>query len=132
MSNDLMTYYQIVEKDGYLRTPDHARRWSTAVLKTLGVNLSSKTKKQLAKALPQELANDLTRVFWLIHFRNTNMSRLDFQAEVAKRSGNTDAQFAREPIKAVFRGLKTLTNSDTQKAVADSLSPELREMWQNA
>lgn len=132
MSQDLTSYYETVEKMGYLRTPSHARRWSTAVLKTLGLNLDGKTKKQLAKALPAELANDLTRVFWLVHFRNTNISCEEFQANVAKRSGNTDARFAREPIKAVFRGLKALTNTQIQKAVADSLSPELREMWQNA
>jgi len=117
---------------GKLRTPQHARRWSTAVLKTLGINLDGRTKKKLAKALPEELADDLTRVFWLLHFRNSNLSSHEFQNQVARRSGNTDPDFARYPVLAVFHGVKEMIGSDTRQAVAKSLSPEVRELWENA
>lgn len=132
MATELTNYFETVETRGKLRTPDHARRWSTAVLKVLGLNLDPKTKKKLARALPQALSQDLTRVFWLVHFRNKNMTAQEFQFEVSKRSGNSDWQFAREPIRAVFHGLKTLVDQDTSQAVADSLAPEIREMWQHA
>jgi uncharacterized protein (DUF2267 family) len=130
MSTELNGYYQTVQSMGNLPTPEHARRWSTAVLKTLGVNLDRKTKKKLAKALPEELGNDLYRLFWLVHFRNKNMSKQEFQFEVSKRSGNSDWQFARTPIQAVFHGLQALIDQDTQEKVADSLAPQVREMWQ--
>lgn len=132
MSDDLTNYYETIQNMGYLRTPNHAHRWSTAVLRTLGVNLDRKTKKRLAKALPEELSNDLTRLFWLVHFRNKNMSRQDFQFEVSKRSGNSDWNFARYPIQAVFNGVKSLIDDKTNQAVVDSLAPEIREMWQGA
>lgn len=132
MNNHLDTYYQTVQTLGSLRTPAHARRWSTAVLKTLGVNLDRKTKKKLAKALPEELSHDLTRLFWLVHFRNKNMSQYDFQFEVSKRSGNSDWQFTKIPITAVFHGVKALIDNDTNQAVAKSLTPDVRELWQQA
>lgn len=132
MSENLKNYYQTVQTIGDLRTPEHARRWSTAVLKTLGVNLDRKTKKRLTQALPQELGQDLTRLFWLLHFRNKAMTKQEFQFEVSKRSGNSDWQFARMPIQAVFHGVIDLVDKNTQQAVADSLAPEVREMWQNA
>jgi uncharacterized protein (DUF2267 family) len=132
MNDNINTYYQTVQTMGSLRTPDHARRWSTAVLKTLGVNLDRKTKKKLAKALPEELGHDLKRLFWLVHFPNKNMSQQEFQFEVSKRSGNSDWQFAKTPITAVFHGVKELIDNDTNQAVAQSLAPDVRELWQQA
>lgn len=132
MNKELDIYYQTVSTKGFLRTPVHARRWSTAVLRALGVNLDRKTRNRLAKALPDELGKALKSLFWLVHFRNTNMTRHEFQFEVSKRSGNSDWQFAREPIRAVFHSLKALIDPETGQAVADSLAPELREMWQQA
>ena len=129
---DLTSYYQTVQNKGSLRTPAHARRWSTAVLKTLGFNLDGKTKKQLAKALPDELGNDIKRVFWLLHFRDANLSSHEFQNEVSRRSGNSDPQFAKTPILAVFHGVKALVDNSVQQAVADSLAPEVRELWEKA
>lgn len=102
------------------------------MLKTLGVNLDRKTKKKLAKALPEELGNDLKRLFWLVHFRNKNMTQQEFQFEVSKRSGNSDWQFAKIPIQAVFHGVKDLVDNDTAQAVADTLAPDVRDMWQKA
>lgn len=102
------------------------------MLKSLGVNLDRKTKKKLSKALPEELAYDLQRLFWLVHFRNKNMSQYDFQFEVSKRSGNSDWQFAKTPITAVFHAVKTLIDNDTNQAVAQSLAPDVRELWQQA
>ena len=132
MSTEINQYYETVEEMGHLPTVDHARRWSTAVLKVLGVNLDRKTKKKLAKALPEELGDDLTRLFWLVHFRDKNMSQADFQFEVSKRSGNSDHQFARYPIQGVFHGVKELIDNDINKAVVDSLAPEISDMWQKA
>lgn len=129
---DLQEYYQHVQTMGKLRTLPHARRWSTAVLQTLGLNLDGRTKQQLAKALPEELGEALTRVFWLLHFRNTNLSSHDFQAQVARRSGNTDPFFARYPILAVFRGVKSMIDPELSKKVANTLSPEVRELWEKA
>jgi uncharacterized protein (DUF2267 family) len=51
---------------------------------------------------------------------------------VARRSGNTDAQFARFPILAVFGGVKQMINQDLQREVAKSLAPEVRELWEQA
>jgi uncharacterized protein (DUF2267 family) len=132
MSEPLNNYYETVQTMGKLRTPEHAQRWSTAVLKVLGVNLDRKTKKKLAKALPEELGDDLKRLFWLVHFRDKNMSQGDFQFEVSKRSGNSDHQFARYPITAVFHGVKDLIDEDTNDAVTHSLAPEISRMWQEA
>ena len=129
---DLNSYYQTVQNKGSLRTPQHAQRWSTAVLKTLGFNLNGRTKKRLAKALPEELGNDIKRVFWLAHFQNKQLTSHEFQNQVSRRSGNSDPQFAKTPILAVFHGVKQMVDSDTQQAVADSLSPEVRELWEKA
>ncbi|MCB8939969.1 MAG: DUF2267 domain-containing protein [Ardenticatenaceae bacterium] len=129
---DLTAYYQTVQEKGSLRTPAHAHRWSTAVLKTLGFNLGSPAKKKLASALPEELAQDLRRVFWLAHFKNSQLTSHEFQNQVSRRSGNSDPQFAKTPILAVFNGVKQLVDSNVQQAVADALSPEVRELWENA
>ena len=129
---DLNEYYKQVEQLGSLRTPMHARRWSRATLNMLGVYMGRKGKKELASALPEELSHDLKRVFWVAHFRNTEMSNYEFQERVARRSGNTDPDFAYYPIKAVFHGLKQIVNNQVEDAVADALSPEMRELWQSA
>jgi uncharacterized protein (DUF2267 family) len=129
---DLNSYYETIQTQGNLRTPRHAQRWSTAVLKTLGFNLDGRTKKRLANALPQELGTDLKRIFWLLHFRNNQLSGHEFQNQVSRRSGNSDPQFAKTPILAVFHGVKQIVDNDTQKAVADSLAPEVRELWERA
>jgi uncharacterized protein (DUF2267 family) len=132
MQDDLTQFYQGVQKVGKLRTEEHARRWTVGVLKTLGVNLPGRTKRKLARALPNGLARPLTDVFWLLHFRNANLSGDDFQRAVARRSGNSDAQFARFPVLAVFGGIKQMINQDLQREVAQSLSPEVRELWEQA
>lgn len=128
----LENYYKLVQNNGKLRTIDHARRWSTAVLKTLGFNLDKSTKKALAHALPEPLAQDLTRVFWLLHFRNKNLTAAEFYDQVARRSGNTDVDFARHPTKAVFGGIKGLIDSQLNQRVAAALSPEMRAVWEQA
>lgn len=131
-NNDLTSYYTAVQQIGKLRTPHHAQRWSESTLRTLAFNLDSGTKKKLARALPDELSKQLKRPFWLLHFRNKSLTQLEFQKMVANRAGNTDAQFARHPVTATFHSLKSLIPTDVSKAVADTLSPELSEMWQNA
>ena len=129
---DLANYYAQIQKHGLLRTPEVAEHWSEAVLRTLSLNINRGTKKRLAKALPDELAADLTRTFWLLHFRDHNKSRQDFLKEVAKRSGNTDANFAKNPTKAVFHELKAYAGDEVSDAVSDSLAPEVRQFWQEA
>ncbi|MCA9940904.1 MAG: DUF2267 domain-containing protein [Anaerolineales bacterium] len=131
--SNLEQFYQYVQEAGSLRTPQHARRWSEATLKTLALNLDRGTKKALAHALPSELADALLRIFWLAHFRDQHLPVLKFQKQVANRSGATDAQFARKPVSAVFHGLKALVNDDgLRQRVAQALSPEVRHLWEEA
>jgi uncharacterized protein (DUF2267 family) len=131
-NDELIEYFTRIQSAGKLRTSAHAQRWSRAVLKTLGINLDRGTKRKLAKALPVELAEDLTRVFWLLHFRNTGLTQYDFLNQVSRRAGNTDPDFARYPVTAVFHQLKVLIGQDMAGQVAQSLSPEMRQMWQEA
>lgn len=131
-SKQLDDFYNYVQECGKLRTEVHAIRWTDGVLRTLGVNLDRGTKKKLSEALPEELASSLTRVFWLLHFRNPQLTREEFQGMVARRSGNTDADFAYFPTRAVFGGLKRLVDEDLQREVADNLAPDIAALWQEA
>lgn len=128
----LATYYEYVMTAGKLRTLDHAQIWSDGVLKTFGSTLDRGTKKTLAKKLPKELANPLTGVFWLMHFRDPNQTSEEFLQRAARRSGNSDGEFARYPTQAVFGGLKMFIDSDLNEKVARTLSPELRQLWEQA
>ena len=131
--SDLQEYYTNVRKMGKLRTDSHAARWSTAVLKTFGLYLDRSTKKALANALPADLSKDLRGVFWLAHFRDKTAEARTFQKQVARRSGNTDATFARFPILAVFNQVKAHYADDPLRSrIANSLAPELRELWEQA
>ncbi|MFZ0546344.1 MAG: DUF2267 domain-containing protein [Candidatus Promineifilaceae bacterium] len=128
----LQDYYEFVQKQGNLLSFELAQRWSSGVLKTLGFHLNSRVKRSLAKALPEPLARDLKDVFFLLHFRDPNLSSLDFQKQVARRSGNTNAEFARFPTLAVFSGIQRYTNSKLNQRIAESLSPEVRELWEQS
>jgi uncharacterized protein (DUF2267 family) len=128
----LQEYYEFVQKHGNLLSYDLAKRWSSGVLKTLGFHLNGRTKRNLAKVLPKPLARDLKDVFYLLHFRDPNLSSLEFQKQVARRCGNTDAEFARYPTLAVFGGIQRYTNSKLNQRIADALSPEVRELWEQS
>ena len=132
MQNDLHNYYQQVQTLGKLRTEAHAQRWSTAVLNTLGDNIDGRTKKRLAKALPEELATDLNRIFRFKRFVYKDMAAWEFQNQAARRGGNTDPQFAKYPVLAVFHGLKSYIDNDLSRAVADALPTEVGDLWQQA
>jgi uncharacterized protein (DUF2267 family) len=129
---DLDTYYQYICDASKLRTPAHAHRWSDGILRTLGTALNRKTKKALAKQLPDELAQSLTDVFWLLHFRDPDLSRDDFFQRAARRSGNSNAEFAARPTIAVFTGLRYFISPEIDQEVSEDLSPELREYWKQA
>lgn len=131
-NNKLDEFYQYVLQHGKLLTDAQVRRWSDGVLRTLGVNLDRGTKKKLASALPETLGDSLTRVFWLLHFRNPKMTRDEFQQAAARRSGNSDSDFAYYPTLAVFGGIKRLVDNDLQREVAENLAPEISELWQKA
>lgn len=128
----LDTFYTEVMQHGKLRTPDHAARLSSAVLHTLGFNLSGGVKRELAQALPDDLARELTRGWRLIHFRNTHLPLEKFAADVALHSGNTDPLYARMATAAVFGRLKQLVDADLSRRVAKDLSPEVRDLWNAA
>ncbi len=128
----LDVYYEHIMKSGYLLTEKHAKRWSAGVLKTLGTSLDRRTKKALAKALPEELGDSLGAVFWLVHFRDPNQTSAEFCGRVARRSGNSDGEFALHPTVAVFGGVKSLIDDDLSDRVAQSLSPQMRELWNQA
>ncbi len=125
-------YYASVVAQGALRSETHAHHWSRGTLNMLGVNLSRAVKKELAAALPEPLKSELTKVFWLAYFRDSNLSAYEFQNRVARRAGNTDAQFARIPITAVFGAVQQLISREVSQKVADDLSPELRALWEKA
>lgn len=129
---NLETYYTNLTRKGNLRTPAHARRWSKAVLWTLGLNLDRRTKNKLAQALPDELAHDLTRAFWLLHFRNANLPQQEFLKNVAKRSGHTDAAFARQPTQAVFSEVRQLIGKEVNDQIVQALAPQIRDLWEQA
>jgi uncharacterized protein (DUF2267 family) len=126
---DLNSFYDHVQVDGFMRTPEHAARWTKATLQMLGVNLDRKTKKALANTLPDPLSAELRSVFWLLNFRDTNISAHEFQNRVARRAGASDAQRARSAVIAVFHSLRTLIDDDLDKQVVKTLSPELRGLW---
>ena len=132
MEQDLNSYYQQIQTLGKLRSVGHAQRWSTAVLNALGDNIDGRTKKRLAKALPAELATDLTRVFRFKRFVYKDMSAWEFQNQAARRGGNTDPQFAKFPVIAVFHGLKDYIDNELSQAVADALPTEVGSLWQQA
>jgi uncharacterized protein (DUF2267 family) len=129
---DLSVYYEAIRQNGRLRTRAIAEDWNEAVLRTLSLNVDRRTKKQLADALPEALAYYLKRQFWLLHFRDKNKSRHVFLNEIARRSGNSDTDFARLPTKAVFHEVKTLAGKEVSDAVAEALAPELSELWQQS
>ena len=129
---DRDSFYQEVMRIGNLRTPDHAERWTLAVLRTLGFNLSGSTKKELAKALPEELARDLTRGWRLINIRRSKLSLDDFAKDIALRSGNTDREVAKVVTQVVFRQLKSLVGDRVVRDVARDLSPEVGAHWEAA
>lgn len=131
-ANGLTDFYLQIQQQANLRTPAHARRWSTAVLRTLGLNLGRRAKKRLARALPPEMATEMNRAFWLLHFPNPQLSSQEFLRQVGRRSGHSDADFARFPTVAIFSNIKRLIDAETSEEVAKSLSPEVRELWQQA
>lgn len=129
---ELNDYYTTIKELGKLQTLDHAQRWSEATLHTLALNLDRGSKKKLINALPKPLSTQLKRKFWLVHFRDKNLTCFEFQKMTARRAGNTDGTFARFPVIATFHGLKTLIDDALIDDIADTLSPELSQMWQDA
>ncbi len=129
---DLDSYYDHICRVGRLRTDQHARRWSDGVLRTFGTALNGRTKRAVAKALPDELAKSLKDVFWLLHFRDPDLSSEEFLQRAARRSGNSNGEFAIYPTLAVFSGLKTIIDQDLQSQVAEALSPQVRDLWEQA
>ena len=128
----LDSFYAEVVRRGNMRSADQAALVSSAVLHTLGFNLSGGIKRELARALPEHLARQLTRGWRLIHFRNTHLPLEKFAADVGLHSGNTDPQYARMAIAAVFGQLKRLISDDVSRRVAKDLSPEVRDLWNSA
>ncbi|UCG23382.1 MAG: DUF2267 domain-containing protein [Chloroflexota bacterium] len=129
---DLDSYYTHILQVGKLRTEQHARRWSDGVLRTFGTALNRKTKRDLAKALPDDLARSLKDVFWLLHFRDPNLSSEEFLQRAARRSGNSNGEFAVYPTMAVFSGVRMIIDQELQSQVANSLSPQVRDLWEQA
>lgn len=134
MRNDaeLQAYYEHVQREGKLLSYELAQRWSTGVLKTLGFHLNGRTKRALVKVLPEPLSDDVKDVFFLLHFRDQSVSQQTFQKQVAMRSGNTNAEFARFPILAVFSGIRRFTNSKLNQRISDTLAPEIQALWEQS
>lgn len=128
----LDTFFAQVQHDAGLRTPAHADLWTEAVLRTLGFTLKGGAKRELAKALPDELAAELKRGWRLINFRDPNLTEEEFVKQVAYRSGNTDGIYSRIATSAVFRNLKTLISTEVNDSVVDDLPPEVAQLWKEA
>lgn len=135
MTNQTTTidsFYQAVMQNGNLRTSNHATRLTFAVLHTLGFNLSGGVKRKLAKALPDDLARDLTRGWRLINIRSKKLPLSKFAKDVARHSGNTDPQYAEMATIVVFHQIKQIIDGDLSRDVARDLSPEVRDLWNAA
>lgn len=128
----LQEFYEFVQENGMLLSVELAERWSAGVLKTLGFHLNGRTKRSLAKVLPEPLSDHVKDVFFLLHFRDPNLSSQEFQKQVARRCGNTDSEFARYPTLAVFSGIRRFTNSKLNQRIAEALSPEVQELWEQS
>jgi uncharacterized protein (DUF2267 family) len=131
-ADNLDSFYGRIQQAANLRTPQHAQRWTTGVLRTLGPQLDGGTKRALAKALPKALGNDLKGVFWLMHFRNGRLSAYDFQRQAGLRSGHSDAQFAQQPVMAVFGAVKQLIDGDLNDRVAKTLPAAVADLWKES
>lgn len=128
----LQSFYEYVQDHGNLRTEYHAKRWSNAVLRTMGFNMPGGARKKLGKELPAELSNSLTRGFKLLAFQNAKKPADEFFREVARRSGNSDPDFARMASLAVFGGLKQTISSDASRQVGDALPKAVGSLWDEA
>jgi uncharacterized protein (DUF2267 family) len=122
-------YYEQILKTGRLPTPEHARRWSTAVLMALGNTLRGSTKRSLAKELPRELHSNLKGDFRLVRFWDPKLSAAEFRKRVALRGGNSDAEFGGLMATAVFGSLKRLLPADVAAKVAQELPPGVAALW---
>lgn len=129
---ELTSYYDQIRQNGNLLTANDAQQWSKAVLRGLGIELPGGVRKDLARALPEELAADLQRKFILFYQRDRKKTAPAFLKEIALMSGNTDAAFARLPTTAVFHELKAFAGPEVSDDVAESLAPELSDLWQRA
>ena len=127
----LDNFYQYVLDAAKLRTIKHAKVWTEGTLEILGTVLDRRVRRVLSKNLPEELTDSLGGIFWLLHFRDTNMSAEDFCQRVARRSGNSDPEYARVPVGAVFGGLRLYIGPDLEKRIVDSLPPEIGAIWVN-
>ena len=76
----LQAYYEHVQTVGKLLSFELAERWSRGVLKTLGFHLNGRTKRSLAKVIPEPLSDDVKDVFFLLHFKDKELSGRDFQS----------------------------------------------------
>lgn len=132
MTANLTQFYQSVSEQAHIPKEELAQRWTTAVLQTLGFHLPRRVKRPLAKALPAELGGDVTKIFWLLHFRDPHLTAKDFQKQVAKRAGHTDAVYARFPIVAVFTAVKTQIDPQLSQQIGEALSPEVRALWEDS
>ena len=129
---DLNHFYQQIQITGRLRTSEHAKQWTRGVLQTLGTSLNRGTKRALGKTLPKELREHLYSVFLLLHFRDSTLTSHDFRLRAARRSGNSDVEFALYPTLGVFAGIRSLIDSDLDQRISESLSPEVRQMWETS
>lgn len=132
VAEKVSNYYEMIQTRAHVITEKQTRLWSTAVLHTLALNLNRRAKRALSKELPDELANEFNRAFWLANFRNTDLPLSEFRTLVARRGGHSDPQYAGKVITAVFHAIKQMVSSDTSDQVAKALPPEVRDAWQNA
>lgn len=125
----LDAFYLNIANEARMRTAAHAERWTQAVLRTMGFNLSGSAKRDLAAALPDELRSQLTRGWKLLNVHNGQLTQGVFLKEIARRSGNTDEAYARMATTAVFHNLKLFIDDDLEREVGRSLPPAVSHLW---
>jgi uncharacterized protein (DUF2267 family) len=131
-SPEAAAFYQAVQEAANLPTVADARRWTHAILRTLGELLNRPARRALAFALPPELAAALLEAPGPRYARNPQLPLDRFLRTAALRSGATDAAAALQPVRTTFELLRAQLQPDVARRVAGSLPPEVAVMWDAA
>ncbi|MDT8307604.1 MAG: DUF2267 domain-containing protein [Anaerolineae bacterium] len=125
-------FYRALQEGADLPTQEAARRWSQAILRTLGELLDRPARRALAFALPPELATALLEAPGPLHFRPRRLPQDWFLRTAALRSGASDATEAIQPVHTVFQLLKGMVKRETGERIVSALPAEVATIWHGA
>jgi uncharacterized protein (DUF2267 family) len=132
ISAEALDFYLAIQQNANLATAADARRWSHAILRTLGELLSRPVRRTLAFALPPELAAALLEAPDPLFVRHGQLPLERFLRTAALRSGATEVAAARRPVRTTFHLLKALLSPDVGARVAAALPAEVAAFWEEA